>query len=103
MCCDVMCCVVLCCAVMCCDVMCAHAFYVCFGEPEANLLVFVLFSVLTAILSRQTAGVVGHSLVLNLPGKPGAIRTCLGAVMPAIPHVRSHELTRQQCTVPPTS
>ncbi len=43
--------------------------------------------VLTAILSRQTAGTVGSSFVINLPGKPDAIRTCLGAVLPATPHV----------------
>jgi molybdopterin adenylyltransferase len=41
--------------------------------------------VLTAILSRQTAVVRGHSLILNLPGKPKAIRECLDAVFGAIP------------------
>lgn len=40
----------------------------------------------TAILSRQTAGIRGKSLVLNLPGKPSAIRDCLMAVFPAIPY-----------------
>ncbi|MBV1704379.1 MAG: molybdopterin adenylyltransferase [Hyphomicrobiales bacterium] len=40
----------------------------------------------TAILSRQVAGVRGKSLVVNLPGKPSAIRTCLDAVFPAIPY-----------------
>lgn len=40
----------------------------------------------TAILSRQTAGVRGSALVVNLPGKPAAIRECLLAVMPAIPY-----------------
>ncbi|MDF2177028.1 molybdopterin adenylyltransferase [Aliiglaciecola sp. CAU 1673] len=40
----------------------------------------------TAILSRQTAGLRGHSLILNLPGKPKAIRQCLDAVFPAIPY-----------------
>ena len=40
----------------------------------------------TAILSRQTAGVRGRSLVVNLPGKPSAIRQCLDAVFPAIPY-----------------
>ncbi|MEO0035636.1 MAG: hypothetical protein RLZZ501_1659 [Pseudomonadota bacterium] len=39
----------------------------------------------TAILSRQTAGIRGRSLIVNLPGKPAAIADCLGAVMPAIP------------------
>ncbi len=40
----------------------------------------------TAILSRQTAGIVGKSLVVNLPGKPASIRVCLDAVFPAVPY-----------------
>lgn len=40
----------------------------------------------TAILSRQVAGIRGHSLIVNLPGKPSAIRDCLLAVFPAIPY-----------------
>ncbi len=40
----------------------------------------------TAILSRQTAGIRGKALIVNLPGKPSAIRDCLNAVMPAIPY-----------------
>ena len=40
----------------------------------------------TAILSRQTAGLRGSSLIVNLPGKPKAIRQCLDAVFPAIPY-----------------
>lgn len=40
----------------------------------------------TAILSRQTAGLRGTSLILNLPGKPKSIRECLDAVFPAIPY-----------------
>jgi molybdopterin adenylyltransferase len=45
-----------------------------------------LLEVPTAILSRQTAGLRGRSLIVNLPGKPSAIRTCLDAVFPAIPY-----------------
>jgi molybdopterin adenylyltransferase len=45
-----------------------------------------LLEVPTAILSRQTAGLRGKSLIVNLPGKPSAIRTCLDAVFPAIPY-----------------
>ncbi len=45
-----------------------------------------LRSVPTAILSRQTAGIRGKTLIVNLPGKPAAIRECLLAVMPAIPY-----------------
>lgn len=40
----------------------------------------------TAILSRQTAGIRGNSLIVNLPGKPKAIAECLDAVFPAIPY-----------------
>jgi len=40
----------------------------------------------TAILSRQTAGIRGSSLIVNLPGKPSAIDDCLNAVFPAIPY-----------------
>jgi molybdopterin adenylyltransferase len=40
----------------------------------------------TAILSRQTAGIRGTSLIVNLPGKPSAIDDCLNAVFPAIPY-----------------
>ena len=40
----------------------------------------------TAILSRQTAGVCGGALVVNLPGRPKSIRECLEAVFPAIPY-----------------
>ncbi len=40
----------------------------------------------TAILSRQIAGIRGRSLIVNLPGKPAAIRDCLLAVFGAIPY-----------------
>ena len=53
-----------------------------FGElMRAESLKFVP----TAILSRQTAGLRGSSIV-NLPGKPKSIRECLDAVFPAIPY-----------------
>lgn len=40
----------------------------------------------TAILSRQEAGVRGRTLIINLPGKPAAIATCLDAVFAAVPY-----------------
>lgn len=40
----------------------------------------------TAILSRQTAGVRGRGLIINLPGKPRAIDQCLDAVFAAVPY-----------------
>ncbi|MEY2881628.1 MAG: hypothetical protein RLZZ15_4008 [Verrucomicrobiota bacterium] len=40
----------------------------------------------TAILSRQTAGIRGRTLIVNLPGRPKAIRENLEVVFPAIPY-----------------
>lgn len=45
-----------------------------------------LRAVPTAILSRQTAGIRGKSLIINMPGKPSSIKTCLDAVFPAVPY-----------------
>jgi len=54
-----------------------------FGElMRATSLRFVP----TAILSRQTAGIRGHSLIVNLPGQPKAIAECLDAIATAIPY-----------------
>ena len=41
-------------------------------------------TVKTAILSRALAGTRGTSLIINLPGKPRAIRECLEVLAPAI-------------------
>ena len=54
-----------------------------FGERMRQVS---LHYVPTAILSRQTAGVCGRALVVNLPGRPKSIRECLDAVFPAIPY-----------------
>jgi molybdopterin adenylyltransferase len=54
-----------------------------FGELMRSVS---LRAVPTAILSRQLAGTRGRSLIVNLPGKPTAIRECLLAVFPAIPY-----------------
>jgi molybdopterin adenylyltransferase len=54
-----------------------------FGE---QMRAVSLKSVPTAILSRQLAGTRGKTLIVNLPGKPSAIRECLLAVFPAIPY-----------------
>ncbi len=53
-----------------------------FAEQMRNVS---LKTVPTAILSRQTAGTRGKSLIINLPGKPDAIEVCLGAVFLAVP------------------
>lgn len=39
----------------------------------------------TAVLSRQTAGLRGSALILNLPGKPKAIRETIDEVFVSIP------------------
>jgi molybdopterin adenylyltransferase len=45
-----------------------------------------LAEVPTAILSRQLAGTREKTLIINLPGKPDSIKTCLGAVFAAVPY-----------------
>jgi molybdopterin adenylyltransferase len=42
--------------------------------------------VATAMLSRQTAGIRGQSLIINLPGSPKAIAQCMDAILMVIPH-----------------
>jgi len=54
-----------------------------FGEQMRSVS---LQFVPTAILSRQIAGSRGGTLIVNLPGRPRAIRDCLMAVFPAIPY-----------------
>lgn len=53
-----------------------------FGE---QMRAVSLVEVPTAILSRQLAGTRGSSLIINLPGRPAAIETCLDAVFAAVP------------------
>jgi len=54
----------------------------------------------TAILSRATAGTRGQSLIVNLPGKPSAVRECLEILAPAIregvAHLRCEDPHQQQ-------
>ena len=54
-----------------------------FGEQMRQIS---LKYVPTAILSRQTAGIRGSSLIINLPGKPKAIAECMEAIIEAIPY-----------------
>lgn len=54
-----------------------------FGELMRSVSLKV---VPTAILSRQTAGIRGSSLVINLPGNPSAISDCLNGVFAAVPY-----------------
>ena len=55
------------------------------GFGEQMRMISVL-TVPTAILSRQTAGIRNESLIINLPGKPKAIKECLDAVIMAVPY-----------------
>jgi molybdopterin adenylyltransferase len=44
----------------------------------------------TAILSRAVAGTRGRTLIVNLPGKPSAVRECLEILAPAIREGLAH-------------
>lgn len=44
----------------------------------------------TAILSRAVAGTRGKSLIINLPGRPSAVRECLEILAPAIREGLAH-------------
>lgn len=44
----------------------------------------------TAVLSRATAGTRGRTLIVNLPGKPTAVRECLEILAPAIREGMAH-------------
>ena len=54
-----------------------------FGELMRSIS---LNHVPTAILSRQTAGIRGSSLIMNLPGSPRSIRETLDSVFAAVPY-----------------
>jgi len=38
------------------------------------------------MLSRATAGMRRQCLIINLPGSPKAVKECMEAVLPALPH-----------------
>ena len=54
-----------------------------FGEQMRTIS---LRHVPTAVLSRQTAGIRGQSLILNLPGSPRSIRETIDEIWPAVPY-----------------
>jgi len=55
------------------------------GIPEAMRLKS-LKKTPTAMLSRAVAGIRGHSLIINLPGSPKAVRECMEVILPVLPH-----------------
>ena len=54
-----------------------------FGE---QMRAISLKHVPTAVLSRQTAGIRGSTLILNLPGSPRSIREILDEIFAAVPY-----------------
>jgi len=54
-----------------------------FGE---QMRAISLRHVPTAVLSRQTAGTRGQTLILNLPGSPRSIREIIDEIWPAVPY-----------------
>ncbi|MDE3067004.1 MAG: molybdopterin adenylyltransferase [Verrucomicrobiota bacterium] len=58
----------------------------------------------TAVLSRAAAGTRGRTLILNLPGKPSAVRECLEILAPAIreglAHLRGDDPHEKKKTAP---
>ncbi|OSI08867.1 Molybdopterin adenylyltransferase [Neisseria animaloris] len=60
-----------------------------FGEQMRQIS---LYYVPTAILSRQTAGIRGKCLIINLPGRPKAIAETLGGVRGENGEVKVHGL-----------
>ena len=39
-----------------------------------------------ASLSRSLAGIIGYTLIVNLPGSPKAVKECLDVILPILPH-----------------
>ena len=55
------------------------------GIPEA-MRMRSLEKTPMAMLSRTVAGQRGKCLIINMPGSPKAVRECLDAILPAVPH-----------------
>lgn len=56
------------------------------GIAEALRAAGVAAGVPTAALSRGVAGVAGRTVVVNVPGSPGAVRDALAVLGPVLPH-----------------
>lgn len=55
------------------------------GIPEYMRMISHKYTV-NACLSRAESGIVGKSIIVNVPGSPKAARECLEAVLPALEH-----------------
>lgn len=55
------------------------------GIPEVMRIKSLKYT-LKAMLSRSIAGVRGRTLIINLPGSPGAVEECLQIILPVLPH-----------------
>lgn len=56
------------------------------GLAEAVRNFGVAAGIPTAILSRGIAGIAGQTLIINLPGSPGACKDGIAALGPVLPH-----------------
>lgn len=55
------------------------------GIPE-GMRAHMLSMTKRTMLNRSAAGIRGDVLIVNLPGKPGAVKECFGYILPEVMH-----------------